>query len=321
MVASSPFLRVTPTPLDLSSTIPFTNLFVVIMLLAGAVVALVAGLLGYIVLRYRDRPGEAPPPQVFGNRRLEITWTALPAVVVAVIFVYMFVDMRRGPTPGTGLPDGQQPDIVVVGHQWWWEVRYPKHGNVVTANEVHLPVGTTILVQLESADVQHDFWVPELGQKMDLYPNKTNYLWLEAKEPGTYLGVCAEYCGTQHAWMRIRAIAQPAADFGAWVEAQRSSTQPAANDPAVRGQSLFTQYACGSCHAIAGTQYNGRAAPALTNYSDRQTISAGVLDHTPENLARYLRNPQAVKPGSSMPNFRLTEPEVQSLVAYLESLR
>lgn len=191
------------------------------MVAAVIVSLLIAVLFAVALLRARREPAGSVPRQNFGNRNLEITWTAIPAVVSAGVFAFLAVEMRRGPTPGAGLPEGRQPDIEVVGHQWWWEIRYPAVGGVTTANELHLPAGRQVLVQLTSADVQHDFWVPELGQKMDMYPNKVNHLWLEAREPGTYLGVCAEFCGTQHAWMRIRAIAQPPTEFDAWVQAQR----------------------------------------------------------------------------------------------------
>ena len=326
MVASSPGIPLVLAPLD-AYGIPFTPSFVVLMILAAAVVAMVGGLLGYIVLRFRGGPDAPIPPQEHGNRRLEIAWTVVPALVVAALLGYTVFTMVNGPTPGSELPPGGDPDIIVVGHQWWWEVRYPKQGDVVTANELYLPVGRRLLVQLESRDVQHDFWVPQLGQKMDMYPGKVNHLWLEAKAAGEYQGACAEYCGTEHAWMRILAIAVPQAEFDAWIEEQRASAQPPAAfgergpDPIASGNQLFAQYGCGSCHAIAGSAYDGRAAPALTNFSARRTISAGVLEHTPENLARYLHDPQEVKPGVLMPNFRLQDWEVQALVAYLESLR
>jgi cytochrome c oxidase subunit II len=309
--------------------IPFSPLFTTLMVLAAAVVGLVTALLIVIVTRSRGGLDTPIPPQEHGNRRLEIAWTVAPAVVVAALLGVTVVAMANGPTPGSGLPrERGDPDIIVVGHQWWWEVRYPKQG-VVTANDVYLPAGQLLLVQLESVDVQHAFWVPQLGQKMDMYPGKVNHLWLDTREkaPGEYQGVCAEFCGTQHAGMRVLAVVVPQAEFDAWVEAQRGSTQPPpafgerGPDPTALGSQLFSQYACGSCHAIAGTEYNAQAAPALTNYSARRTISAGVLPHTRENLARYLHDPHEVKPGVLMPNFRLKDWEVEALVAYLESLR
>ncbi len=301
-----------------AGAIPFDPLFTLLMVLAAAVVVLVAGLLAYSLARAR-RAGAGPPRQDFGNRRLEIAWTAVPALVVGILFLLTLVIMRTTPTPGTDLPDGRPPDIVVVGHQWWWEIAYPQAG-VVTANVLHLPAGRRVLVQLTSDDVQHDFWVPELGQKMDMYPGKTNYIWLEAEEPGLYRGVCAEFCGAQHAWMRILAVAQPEADFERWVAEQRTPPQPLAEPLAERGRAVYAARTCGSCHAIAGVS-TGEAGPDLTHFGSRPTISAGVLVNTPENLARYLANPQAVKPGIYMPNFRLSDEEIAALVAYLEGLR
>jgi cytochrome c oxidase subunit II len=305
-------------PLAATPVIPFDGLFTFLMVGAFAVSILIAVLLAVALLRARGQTGL--PRQDHGNRRLEIGWTAVPAVVIVFIFGFMFVEMRRGPTPGAGVPTGGQPDVEVIGHQWWWEFRYPKAGGIATANELHLPVGTQALVTLTSADVQHNFWVPELGQKMDLYPRKTNYIWLDTSKPGTYLGVCAEFCGTQHAWMRLRVVVEPQADFDAW--AARLRNPPAAGgDLAARGAQVFAAATCGTCHAIAGTEHTARAAPDLSNFGSRTTISAGVIPNTPENLARYLRNPQAVKPGAMMPNFRLSEPEIEALVAYLEGLK
>jgi cytochrome c oxidase subunit II len=315
-VRPSPTLSI--LPMDTSPTIPFDALFTFLMVGAFLVSILIAILVVAILLRMRRQAGM--PRQEQGNKRLEVTWTVIPAFVVVFIFGFMFYEMRRGPTPGTGIPAGQQPDIEVIGHQWWWEFRYPKQGGAITANELHVPAGQRVLVTLTSADVQHSFWVPELSQKMDLYPGKVNYLYLEPSEVRTYLGVCAEFCGTQHAWMRIRVIAQPQAEFDAWVAQLRAAPAPA-GDQAMRGEQLFGQYACGSCNLIAGTPHQGLGAPALTNFASRETISSGVVPNTPEHLAAYLRDPQAVKPGVLMPNFRLTDDEVSALVAYLTGLK
>jgi len=295
----------TLSPLVSTPIIPFNNLFTFLMIAASTVAIMVAVLLTIALVRARNQT--EPPRPRFGDRRVEITWTVLPALTVVFIFGYMFYEMRRGPTPGAGDPNCQQPDVEVIGHQWWWEFRYPKAGGVATANELHLPVGSLVLVTLTSADVQHDFWVPQLSQKMDLYPNKTNYIWLDTTKPGEYQGACAEYCGLQHAWMRLRVVVQPQSEYDAWL-AQLGAAPAPQGDLATRGLQVFGQMTCGSCHSIAGTSFNGRAAPALTNFGSRETISAGVLTNTPDNLARYLRDPQAVKPGVLMPNFHLSDP-------------
>jgi cytochrome c oxidase subunit 2 len=299
--------------------IPFDPLTTFIMVVAALVVLLIATLLTLSLARYR-RPPDALPPQDHGNRRLEIAWTAAPAALVVGVFALTFAAMRLPTNPGAGAPPDAQPEIQVIGHQWWWEIRYPQAG-VVTANVLHLPVGRPVLVTLEASVVQHNFWVPELGQKMDMYPGKVNHLWLEAKAPGQYQGVCAEFCGVQHAWMRILAVAQPPAEFDAWLAAQRATPAASAAPLAQQGLAVFAAQNCGSCHAIAGTAWNGQAGPNLSHFGSRPTISAGVLENTPENLARYLRDPQAVKPGIFMPNFRLSDEEIAALSAYLESLQ
>ena len=308
---------------DDASAIPLTDpLFILIMVLAVLVSLFVAALVIYAMFRFRARPGQAEPPAMFGHHKLELTWTIIPLVVVLVLFILTVLHMRSASArPGNkaiDLPD-RQPDIVAIGNQWWWEFRYPASG-VVTANEIHLPVGRQVLVQLEASDVIHDFWIPQLEHKMDMVPGQVNYLWLEADRPGTFQGACAEYCGNQHAWMRILAIAQPEPEFNAWIQQQRSPVPPSANSLVEQGRQLFVQRTCGNCHAVASTS-EGQAGPELTHFASRQTIGAGVVENTPENIAAFVRNPQAVKPGILMPNFRLSEEEVRALTAYLESLK
>ncbi len=169
-----------------------SNLFVWNLVIAGIIFALILGLVIYIAIRYRGRPGVGEPPQVFGHSRLEITWTISPAVVLLVMFGFMIASMRTADPP----VGDQPPDLVVTGWQWWWQVQYPA-SSVVTANEIHIPVGKRLLVRIEGGDVIHDFWVPQLGPKRDMVPGHPNHLWLEADAPGTYLGACAEYCGNR----------------------------------------------------------------------------------------------------------------------------
>lgn len=323
LLGVGPTVKLAWTPLITTrSIIPFNNLFALIMFLAVAVSLMVLLILGFLLARFRGRDGDPIPAQDHGNRRFEIAWTVVPALIIFALFVYMLVGMFTGPTPGNVGAQGQDPDIIVIGHQWWWEVRYPKNGNVTTANEVHIPVGKRLIVNLTSADVQHSFWVPQLSQKMDLYPGHLNYIFLDATAPGGYQGACAEFCGLQHAWMRILVVAEPQEQFEAWLAAQRGPGRvPAGNALAARGEQLFGQLACANCHSIAGTAFAGKAAPDLTNYGARQTIATGVLANDPANLKRFLANPQAMKPGVKMPNFRLSDAELDALVAYLESLK
>lgn len=306
---SSPFNPISPQERDIS------NLFIGVLIVGAVVFALVAGLVIYAAICYRRRAGDdREPPQVFGWLKLEIVWTAIPVVLLAVIFGFTVSTMRAA-SPG---PNGQQPDLVITGYQWWWGIQYPQAG-VATANEIHLPAGKRLLLQIDAADVIHDFWVPQLGRKIDAIPGKTNYLWVEPQTPGTYLGACAEYCGNEHAWMLIRVVVQPQPEYDAWLKAQALPQPAPTGGDAARGAQVFQQLTCASCHAIAGTQAGAAVGPNLTHLGSRETIGAGVLTNTPENLASWLRDPQAVKPGSHMPNLQLSEDDIRALVAYLES--
>ena len=293
-----------------------SNLFVATLLIAAAIFGLVIGLLIYAIVRYRARPDQPDPEPAFGRVPLEVAWTAAPAALLAVMFVITLVTMR------STMPSNAQggPDLVVVGHQWWWEVRYP-HTGAVTANEIHLPIGRRLLVELDSGDVIHNFWLPELNGKMQMVPGQRNYIWLQADRPGVYGGACSEFCGVEHAWMRLRAVAEPPARFAAWQAAQVRAARPATGPDAVAGARLFLQLTCVSCHAIPGSGANARVGPDLSHLGSRATLGAGVLSNTPANLARWLRNPQEVKPGNHMPNLYLSDAQVRALTAYLGSLR
>jgi cytochrome c oxidase subunit 2 len=293
-----------------------SNLFVLMLLVAAAIFVIVAGAITYVALRYRDQPQASEPRQDFGQPRLEIAWTLASLFIVALLFGFTIVTVRSADAPA----GAQRPDLVVVGHQWWWEVRYPQSG-VVTANEIHMPVGQRWLVRLDSADVIHDFWVPELGRKMDMVPGHPNHIWLEASTPGVYLGTCSEFCGAQHAWMRLRVMAQPPAEFAAWEQQQRAVPGAAASGAAAAGARRFQELTCVNCHAIAGTAAVARVAPDLTHLASRATLGAGVLENTPANLTRWLSDPQAIKPGSNMPNLHLSSADVGALAAYLGSLK
>jgi cytochrome c oxidase subunit 2 len=308
------------------------TLFVIVLIIAAAVFLVVTGLLTFFALRYRARnrtaladgvPPDAnadEPEQTFGNRKVEIVWIAIPLVIVLLLFGLAVTVARASDPPSS---TERAPDLVVIGHQWWWEVVYPQSG-VVTANEIHIPTGRPILLRLESADVIHDFWVPQLGRKMDAIPGQPNQFWISADQPGTYLGACAEFCGLQHAWMRLRVIAQPQVEWDAWLQGQAAPLAVSANGPAQRGLAIFQSRTCANCHATAstadGVPPNARpnVGPNLTHLNTRETIGAGVLDNTPENLARWLNDPEAFKPGSLMPDLNLSDDEVLALVAYLE---
>ena len=290
------------------------NLFSITLVVCAVIGVGVTVPIAYSLLRFRARPDGDEPPQVNGNHKIEIVWTLIPIAIVAWLFVMSVDTMARSDPPAD-----RAPDLVVIGHQWWWEARYPS--GVVTANEIHIPTRMPLLVRLESADVIHDFWVPQLARKMDAVPGHPNFFWISADGPGSYGGACAEYCGLQHAWMRLLVIADDPAAFDAWQSQQLlSAAAPAAGGPA-RGESVFRDQACGNCHAIAGRGFEGRAAPDLTHLAARSTLGAGVAENTPAELTAWLRDPQTIKPGSHMPDFKLSGSNVDDLAAYLGALR
>jgi cytochrome c oxidase subunit 2 len=289
---------------------PITDLYLLVISIGAGVLLLVIIWVLYAVLRYRARNGgEGEPRQVYGNTKLETAWTVAPGLLLFGVLILTGITMGKA---SPAVPAGQQPDLRIIAHQWWWEVHYPQSG-AVTANEIHIPAGVRLLIELGSADVIHDFWVPELGRKMDAIPGHLNYLWLEAAQPGEYHGTCAEFCGMQHGWMRILVIAQSQADFDAWQQAQLQSPDIPAGSLAEQGAQLFQELPCVNCHAMTN------AGPDLTHLGGRQTLGTGILDNNPENLTKWLTNPQAVKPGVHMPNLKLSPDQIKALVAYLEA--
>ena len=294
-----------------------SNLMEATFLFLSLIFLLVLFLVGWALIKYRGKPGDPEPPQIFGNNKLEIAWTVVPIIIVIVLFV---ISLKAMGTSDPQIRPDQKPNIIITGHQWWWEVRYPASG-VVTANEVHLPVGQPQMIRLESADVIHDFWVPQLGRKMDAVPGYPNQTWIQADAPGRYIGACAEFCGQEHAWMRILVIAELPDDFAKWQTAQRKVPPTPVSGQAAVGAGFFAQRTCANCHAIAGTTADLSVAPNLTHVSTRYTLAAGALANSPDNLARWLRDPDAFKPQSHMPNLNLSRAEVDALVAYLEGLK
>ncbi|HBY96886.1 MAG: cytochrome c oxidase subunit II [Ardenticatenaceae bacterium] len=308
-----------PTPFSPNSPAAITmrNLMVVILWIAAAVFVVVEGLLIYSVWRYRVRPGEAGPlpKQIHGNTPIEIAWTTAPALVLVVVFVFTVRSMGAvASAPPTDLY------VKVIGHQWWWEFQYPDLG-IVTAGDLHVPVGKPVQFEITSGDVIHSFWSPELFGKTDAIPGRLNHSWVKVDRPGMFLGLCAEFCGTQHAQMRFRVIADSPEDFQTWVQNQQQPAAEPTTQLAQQGKQVFLSNACIGCHTIAGTPAQGKVGPDLTHFGSRTLIAAGALFNAPEDLTRWLRNPQEVKPGTLMPNLNLSETTIDQLVAYLESLK
>jgi cytochrome c oxidase subunit 2 len=311
-------VRVAPssTPFDPHSpqAHAISSLFTQTLGICAAIGLLVAVLVGVCVVRFRAGVRKGEPLQTHGNTRLEIGWTLGPLAVVILLFI-----LTSGAMAESDPPANREPDLVVIGHQWWWEARYPS--GVVTANEIHVPAGKDLLVRVESEDVIHDFWVPNLGRKIDAVPGHPSTIWMQADVPGTYLGACAEYCGSQHAWMRILVVAQTQADFDAWQKHELAPAPPPTDAASVRGAADFDGKTCIRCHSINGRGDRVRVAPDLTHVAERTTLGAGVIDNNPANLAHWLKDPQTVKAGSHMPDLNLADDEVSDLVAYFETLK
>lgn len=291
-----------------------THLFIISLWICAVIFAIVAGLVGYSLVKYRWREGEPDPLQRAGNKTVEIVWTVIPFLIVLVLFGLTVHAMQKSDPPANG-----RPDLVVIGHQWWWEIRDVKHG-FVTANELHIPVGQPISVELDSPDVLHEFWVPQLTRKMTTVPGAKNHVWMEADKPGVYEGVCSEFCGTQHAWMRFQVIAESPATYDAWVH-RLEQPAPAVTGTAARGRQLFEQMTCINCHAVEPDNLAITSGPNLTHLESRRLIGSGIVANTPENLRRWLTDPQQVKPGVKMPNFKLSRDQIDDLVAYFETLK
>jgi len=296
-----------------------------VLWLSAVVFVVVGGLIAYSVVRYRAPAGEpgSEPPQVYGSAQVEAAWTAVPLIIIVVLMLAtgrVIHEVQAAPQP----PDAVE--VTVVGRQWWWEIRYPKLG-VITANELHVPVSDSLsrrptFLTLESADVAHSFWVPRLAGKTDLIPNRTNHMWVEPHEPGTYLGACAEYCGTQHTLMLLRVVAETPEQFSRWVEQQRQTAAAAPADPiAAAGRRVFLGTVCSSCHTVAGTVAKGRVGPDLTHLMSRATIGAGVAPNIREHLRDWVRNPDNLKRGVLMPAMQIDDKYLDQLVEYLLTLR
>lgn len=304
-----------PSPLNPASEAAqdIANLFWLTFWIATVIFILVEGLLLYAIIRFRRRRPEVMPPKIHGSTPLEIAWTAAPALILLIVFVLMVRTMIATAAPPAEPPVGAIR-VKVISHQWWWEFQYPELG-IITANELHVPVGQPVVFELTSADVIHSFWAPQLAGKTDNIPGQTNTMWFQADQAGIYGGRCAEFCGAQHANMLFQVIAEPAEQFARWVAQQQAP--PAA----ATGEQVFMTGACISCHTIDGTAAQGIIGPNLTHFGSRRTIAAGVMENTPDNLARWLADPQAVKPLNKMPKLNLSQDDIDALVQYLSSLK
>ena len=326
-----PLARTLALLLDQSSTSIFAplatpahsifNLSILVLAICAVIFAIVAGLLLYVIIRFRHRRGytQREPAQIYGSVQIELSWTVIPIIIVVVLFLstarVIFVTQTAA-KPSNAL------DVVVIGHQFWWEYRYPKLG-VVTANELHIPVSdpkapTPTYLTMSSADTDHSFWVPRLAGKMDLIPNKINTMWVDPEKPGLYLGQCAQYCGTQHALMLLRVYADTPDQFAAWIKQQQ---QAAVQNPSVAaGRAVFEANACANCHTISGTTGHGTFGPNLSHLASRDTIASGAVPYNPQNLRAFIDNPAQFKPGALMPAMHLNDHDLDAVTQYLLTL-
>jgi cytochrome c oxidase subunit 2 len=290
----------------------FTAIFVLVLaLLLGA---LYRGPARPPVGGESDARHEGPAPPLGRTGFIVAGGVILPVVVLTPLFLLSLGTSATLRQPREGLT------VRVVGHMWWWEVRYPEQG-VVTANEIHIPAGQPVRLELASADVIHSFWVPRLHGKRDMIPGIENVFWIQADEPGIYRGQCGEYCGTQHANMAFHVVALPPEEFEAWLAARAKPPSEPTTPEERRGFQVFMKAGCAQCHAIQGTQAKGNVGPDLTCLGSRRTIGAAMLPNTHGNLAGWIADPLAIKPGIKMPRTYLAADELLALVAYLEGLK
>jgi cytochrome c oxidase subunit 2 len=297
--------------------------------LASVFILVMLALVASIVVGRKRRAGASVPepsvePEPERERRMTRVVASATALTVAILFVLLVSSFLTGRQLTTTRSDQGALVIEVTGHQWWWEARYDDAtpSNIfTTANEIHIPVGQPVIIQLKSTDVIHSFWVPNLAGKKDAIPGKSSSVWLVADRAGVFRGQCAEYCGMQHAHMAFTVIAESPEKFWAWVAAQRQPAVQPSTDAQVRGQQVFLSMPCVMCHTIQGTQANAVVGPNLTHVASRGSIAANTLPNTREHLAGWVVDSQAIKPGNLMPPMSLSSEDLQALLDYLQSLK
>jgi len=320
---SRPYLS--PTNIFAPVSTPAQSIFdlsLFVLEVTGAIFVVVFSLLLYAVVKFRrKRTTEGrEPAQVYGSTQLELAWTVIPVLIVVILFLAsarVIASIQNAVRPSSAI------EVTVIGHQFWWEYRYPKLG-VVTANELHIPVSDAAhpaptFLTLLSADTDHSFWVPRLAGKTDLIPNHPNSMWMDPSETGLYLGQCSQYCGTQHALMLLRVYVQTREEFDRWIQQQSRPAQ--LSDTISEGRKVFERTACVNCHTVAGTPASGRFGPDLTHLMSRDTIASGAASNDTAHLRGWIQDPDAIKPGSKMPAMGLNDQELDAVTTYLETLR
>ena len=307
------------------------ELFYILFWVGLIVFILVAIAVFYIVFKYKSKPQDDIPEQIHGNTKLEIIWTVLPILLIAAIAIPSVQAIFASANPSDKYVNNNLI-IDATGKQWWFEFEYPEYG-LITANEIHIPIGEAVTIKLHSQDVLHSFWVPKLAGKVDMVPNNDNHLWLQADEPGIYYGHCAEFCGQAHALMRFKLIAETREEFEAWTNHQKTNAWTTSDPLAKQGMEIFMSRdaGCYACHTIQGTdKAKGNQGPNLTHFASRTDFAAGIIENNQENLRKWLKDPNSIKPGNLMSQNAgvyngtsdpLTEQEISALTAFLRSLK
>ena len=287
------------------------------------VIAVLSGALG----RSREKTASMPPPLLntsVADRTATRIISAAVAITVAILFVLLVKSVIAGKNETQSLVSKNPLSIQVVGYQWWWEITYPNNDasqTLVTANEIHIPVGVPVVINTASRDVIHSFWVPNLNGKRDLIPGYSTAFWIQADKPGVYRGQCAEFCGIQHAKMAFYLVAESNEEFQKWMQQQLQSAPEPDTAQKRRGREVFLSSQCVMCHTIRGTIAGSRLGPDLTHIASRTSLGAGTLPNNVGNLAAWIADPQGIKPGCRMPPNELPSEDQQALLAYLESLQ
>jgi cytochrome c oxidase subunit 2 len=295
-----------------------SNLFWIMLGISGIIFLGVATALIVAIVRFSAKEGAPEPTQVFGNRRIELIWTIIPTVILAVAFVATVKAMQDINSPN---PTHAMVEVNAIGHQWWWEFQYPAQ-KIDTANEVHVPTGNYVHFHVESYDVVHSFWTPQLQRQIDANPGLDNAVFLKADSPGVYSGDCYEYCGEAHAWMKFREVVQSPSQFNAWVKHQQKAAAKPSTSVTRLGEHVFLSNTCVNCHAITGTSAGGAVGPNLTHFASRWTIGAGAAPVDMNDLEAWIKDPTTYKPGVIMPGYPyLTSKDLHALATYLLSLK
>jgi cytochrome c oxidase subunit II len=281
--------------------------------------ALVQGLLIVAVVKFRNRPGAPEPKPVHGNTMLEIAWTIAPAIILTMVAIPTVLTIFKTQEN----PPANALNVTVVGHQWWWEFRYPSQ-NIMTASEMVVPVGKPVYMTIKTADVLHSFWFPAMGGKRDAVGNRENHMWFTPDSTGEFPGQCAELCGTSHANMRMKIRVVTPAEYDAWVAAQQAPpVAPEEGSIEAQGLAIYRSSACIACHTIQGIS-PGAIGPNLTHIGSRETLAGGMFVNTPDEMEAWIKNAPGRKPGAKMLSLdamKLKPEQVKPIVAYLQSLK